>query len=540
MRSTLLAALWLAGLGAAASPIDPNSMSETVKILASDAFQGRAPGTQGEAKTVDYLIGRFREAGLQPAGENGGWTQKVPLLKTQIGPDPLLAIGPLRLHQDQDIEISTRSPVDKIDIQDAPLVFVGYGVFAPERGWDDFKGVDLKGKVPVFLVNDPDFEAQPGEPVYGKFGGQAMTYYGRWTYKFEEAARRGAAAAIIIHETVPAAYGWSTVAAHQGEAYDRLRAADDPQPPPLEAWMQREVAVNLFKSAGLDFEALKKSARSPDFHPVPLGEAKFSATAQVSHMVVESHNVLGKIEGAKRPDESVVYGAHWDAYGIGADNAIRRGAADDGTGVAGVIEIAKLFAKGPKPQRSILFALWTAEEQNLLGSETYAAHPLFPLAKMAANYTLDTLETAGKSHDVVLVGAGQNSLEADLVKAAKKQHRSVTPDAHPEKGLFYRADHFSFAKRGVPTLLIMALGGAYDLVDGGREAGNRWVNDYTANCYHKACDAWSADWDLSGAAQDVELVYDMGKELANSKRWPNWSQSSEFIGIRQESNAARH
>ncbi|HMA48904.1 MAG TPA: M28 family metallopeptidase [Magnetospirillaceae bacterium] len=534
-------------IGASAGAVEPAALSETVRALTADDLQGRAPGTPGEARAIEYLIGRFKALGLSPAGEAGGWTQAVPLLRTQIGPSPSFTIegsgGSVPLKQGEQIYAATLHADPELDIKSAPMVFVGYGVNAPERGWDDFKGVDLKGKVALFLINDPDFEAAPGEPVAGKFGGKAMTYYGRWTYKFEEAARRGAVAALIVHETAGAGYGWTTVTAPQGESYDVVRGAHDPQPVPLQGWLAHDVAVELFQAVGLDFDALKQSARRQDFHPVMIGGVTFSAHLAVAASTVQSRNVLAQIKGSKHPDESIMFGAHWDAYGVGAPdaqgNTIRRGANDDALGAAGVLEIARAFASGKHPERTVLFALWTAEERGLLGSETYAAHPLYPLAKTVANFTLDVLNTAGPAHDVVLVGSGQDSLEQDLAAAAKGQNRVVTPDSHPEKGLFYRADHFSFAKRGVPTLLIMALGGGADLVDGGREAGSKWVDDYTANCYHKPCDALTADWDLRGAAQDVELVYDLGRDLAFSRRWPRWSEGSEFKSIRAATEKER-
>jgi len=554
-RSTLIASALLAlplaafaAPDAPSGPIDPKIMSDIVKTLASDAFQGRSPGTPGEAKTVDYLIERFKALGVEPAGDQGGWTQAVPLLRTQIGPSPAISISgagdKLDLQQFAQISLSTLQPLDQIEISNAPMVFVGYGVKAPERGWDDFKGADLKGKVVVFLVNDPDFEAVQGDDSFGKFGGKAMTYYGRWTYKYEEAARQGAAAALIVHETAAAAYGWSTVIAPQGETYDAVRGPNDAKPVPVQGWIQRDAAVDLFRRAGLDFEALKASAKRADFKPVPIGQATLSAKLSVSHTIVESRNVLAQIKGAKRPDEAVMLGAHWDAYGVGAPDAtgatIRRGANDDGMGVAAVLETARAFAKArKKPDRTVVFALWTAEERGLIGSETYAAHPPIAAAKTVANLTFDVLQTAGPAHDLVLVGAGQDTLEQDLGRLAAKQGRTITPDPHPEKGLFYRADHFSFAKRGVPTLLMMSLAGGADLVQGGREAGNKWVDDYTANCYHKTCDAWSADWDLRGAAQDVDLIYELSRELAFSDRWPGWNASSEFSAIRAKTDGER-
>ena len=528
-------------------PIDPAQLAATVKVLASDPFEGRAPGTPGEKATVEYLIARFKALGLAPAGEGGGWVQKVPLVRTEMGAPAKLEItglgAPIRLEPGRDIALSTARPVDEVSVRQAPLVFVGYGVSAPELGWDDYKGVDLHGKIAVFLINDPDFEALPDEPVAGKFGGKAMTYYGRWTYKYEEAARRGAVGALIVHEAPGAGYGWSTVNAGIGETFDIVRPASGPQPIVIQGWLRRDLAVDLFAHAGLDFDALQVRARRADFQPVSLGAARLTVEASVSHSLVESQNVLAKIEGAKRPGETVMFGAHWDAFGVGAPDAtgavIRRGANDDGLGVAGVLEIARAFAAGPPPERTVVFAIWTAEERGLLGSETYATHPIYPLATTAANLTMDILETAGLSRDVVLVGAGQDSLEADLASAAARQGRTVTPDSHPERGLYFRADHFSFAKRGVPTLLLMAVGGGPDLVKGGRAAGEAWVDDYTAHCYHKPCDAWSPDWDLAGAAQDVDLLYDVGHKIANSQAWPAWNRGAEFETIRATTAAER-
>ncbi len=547
----MLATVWLAPSAAAAdskSPISPARMSETVKALASDPFQGRAPGTPGEAVTVKYLIQRFRALGLQPAGEHGGWTQRVPLIHSTAGTPTRLEVkiagSIVPLVAGRDIDPQTIRPLSQVTIRDAPMVFVGYGVAAPERDWDDYKGVDLHGKVAMFLVNDPDFEAQPGEPVAGRFGGRAMTYYGRWTYKFEEAARRGAIAAIVIHETAAAGYGWNVVSSSAGGSYDILRSADQTPPVLMQAWIAREAAVDLFAKAGLDFDALKSRARDPGFRPVEIGDATFSIEMPVVTERVQSRNVLAQLPGTTHPDEIILFGAHWDAYGIGAPDAngrtIRPGANDDGLGIAGVLELARAFAKAPRTERTLVFAAWTAEERNLLGSETFAVHPLFPLEKAVADLTIDILQTAGPARDVVLVGAGQNDLEVDLAAAARAQGRTVTPDGKPERGLFYRADHFSLAKRGVPTLLLMALGGGEDLVDGGRAAGEAWVAEYTAHCYHQPCDAWSADWDLRGAAQDVDLFYKIGRDLGDSRRWPEWRSTSEFKAIRDKSDPMRH
>ena len=528
-------------------PIDPARLSAIVKVMASDEFEGRSPGSPGEQKTVDYLIGQFQALKLEPAGDKGGWTQEVQLQRLQVQPGAKLSVAvagkTTTLEQAQQINVATLRPVDHVAVANAPMVFVGYGVRAPERGWDDFKGHDLKGKVAVFLINDPDFEAKAGEPVAGKFGGQAAAYYARWTYKYEEAVRQGAIAALIVHETPGAGYGWSTVAASNGESFDIVRADPARDKLLLQGWIARDTAVDLFKQAGLDFEALKTRARSMDFKPVALTGATFSADYRVVHSQVTSRNVIAKLTGASKPDESVMFSAHWDAFGLGAavnGDKVRHGAADDAIGVAGVLEIARALAAGPRPARTTLFAAWTAEERGLLGSEYYAAHPHTPLDRMAANFTLDVLQTAGLAKDVVLVGYGQSQLDDRLITAAKTQGRTVTPDARPERGLFFRADHFSLAKQGVPVMLLMGLGGGADLVKGGRPAGDKWVSDYTANCYHQPCDAWSPDWDLRGAAQDVELFYVMGKAIASDPRdWPDWKDGSEFKAIRARTAGVR-
>jgi Zn-dependent M28 family amino/carboxypeptidase len=528
------------------APVDPNRLSLITRSLASDEFEGRGPGTPGEARTIAYLTQQFRLLGLEPGGPGGSWTQTVPLIRTQLDKSGTasLAMGGQRipLRFPGDIYLSSVRETDRARIADAPVVFVGYGVNAPERGWDDFKGVDLKGKVALFLVNDPDFEAAAGEPPAGKFAGKAMTYYGRWTYKFEEAARRGAIGALIVHETAGAGYGWSTVQAPGGENYNIVLGPGAQQPVLLQGWVQRPVAEDLFRRAGLDFEAVKRQARTPGFRPIDLG-ARFSADFGVETARVESRNVIARLSGAKRPDETIMFSGHWDAYGLGAPDAqgrrIRPGAADDALGLAGVLEIARAFKAGPRPDRTLLFAAWTAEERGLLGSEYFASNPLYPAEKMVANITLDTLQTVGPARDVILIGQGQSELEDSMARLAAAQGRYVTPDSHPERGLFYRADHFPMAKRGVPVLLLMALGAGPDLVAGGREAGDRWVSEFTARCYHQTCDEWRPDWDLRGAAQDVALAYAIGRELAFSRRWPAWRPGSEFRPARDKSAAAR-
>lgn len=549
-RTALLATALVAIAPATAQDapaISAANLTETVRTLASDQFQGRAPGTVGEERTVGYLIGRLEALGLEPAGTDGGWTQPVPLLRTRLGTPTTLQFArggtaqPLSLGTD--IYLSTLQPVDTAAVAAAPLVFVGYGVSAPERGWDDFKGVDLKGKVAVFLINDPDFSATAREPVAGSFGGKTMTYYGRWTYKFEEASRRGAIAALIVHDTDGVGYGWNVVKAPAGENYGLVVPPEKRTSLQLQGWIAHDVADNLFAGAGLNLDKLRVAARRKDFKPVALPGVTLTAEIPVQQAVVQSQNVLAKIPGTTRADEVVMYGAHWDAYGEGKPDEqgriYRAGANDDALGVAGLFEIARLFKAAPPPERSLVFAFWTAEERGLLGSEAYAQNPVFPVEKTVANLGLDILQTAGRAKDVILVGKGQGSLEDDLARHAAAQGRTVSAESLPERGLFYRADHFSMAKRGVPVLLMMGIAGASDLVEGGKAAGQRWVDDYTGRCYHQACDAWDKSWNLDGAVQDIALFYGIGDELARSGTWPGWKAGSEFKEIRERSAGAR-
>jgi Zn-dependent M28 family amino/carboxypeptidase len=545
LRPALLAAAFLAA-PAAAQDISAANLTDTVRTLASDQFQGRAPGTVGEERTIGYLIGRLQALGLEPAGPDGGWTQPVPLLHTRLGTPTTLAfdrggtVTPLRLGTD--IYVSSQQSKDVAAIAGAPMIFVGYGVHAPERGWDDFKGVDLKGKVAVFLVNDPDFVATKGDDSFGKFGARTMTYYGRWTYKFEEAARRGAIGALIVHDTDGAGYGWNVVKSPGGENYSLVVPPEKMTSLALQGWISGDTATKLFADAGQDLAKLRLAARRATFRPVDLGTT-FDAAIPVTHEVVQSQNVLAKIPGAKRPDEVVMYGAHWDAYGEGKPDEqgriYRAGANDDALGVAALFEIARGFKAAPPPDRTLLFAFWTAEERGLLGSEAYAQAPVYPVEKTVANLGIDILQTAGRARDVILVGKGQGSLEDDLARVAATQGRTVSVESLPERGLFFRADHFSMAKRGVPVLLMMGIAGASDLVNGGKTAGQKWVDDYTGKCYHQACDAWDASWNLDGAVQDIQIFYRIGDELARSAKWPQWKPDSEFKAIRDQSAAAR-
>ncbi len=529
-----------------AAQIDTERLSEIVKVLASDEFEGRAPGTPGGKKTVQFLIDQFDELGLEPGGKDGSWIQTVPLIHTQVQSPATTAftVGGVaqELEMQTDIEVSTVRPAESIAI-DAPVVFVGFGAYAPERDWDDYGDIDLKGKVALYLVNDPDFAAAADEVVAGRFGNRRMTYYGRWAYKFEEAARRGAVAALVIHEDKAAGYGWNVASSSPGENYAVVVAGSDKVPVTLQGWLHGDAATELLASAGLDLDELRVRARSPDFEAFELDDVTFSADLTVTVENIESSNVLAKLPGTSRPDEVLMVSAHWDAYGVGEPDAegrtVRPGANDDALGMAGVLEIARVLAAGRPLERSVVFAAWTAEESGLLGSEAYVTDPVYPLEKTVANLTLDILQTAGPARDVILVGEGQSELEDDLARAAAEQGRVVTPENLPENGLFFRADHFSLARRGVPVLLIMGIAGGADLVDGGRDAGDQWIADYIGSCYHQTCDAWGPDWDLRGAAEDVALFKVILEDLGNSTRWPNWKSGSEFKAIREQSAATR-
>ena len=526
--------------------IDSQRLSNIVKVLASDEFEGRAPGGPGEAKTVEFLIDQFQSLGLEPGGTDGTWTHAVPLIHTQLASDGRLSVSTGDISQNWvqgiDVAVSTVRPVDKIDIQSAPLVFVGFGASAPERNWDDYGEIDLTGKIAIFLVNDPDFSANESEPVWGRFGNKRMTYYGRWAYKYEEAARRGALAALVIHEDKAAGYGWNVASSGPGSQF-ALAESSGPTPPILQGWLHYDAASALFAAAGMDLVEQRRLARRDDFSAFELPQTSLSASFNVSMEKIESQNVLAKLPGHSQADEILMVSSHWDAYGQGEPDSsgrtVRPGANDDALGTAGVIELARVLKAGEPMARSVVFAAWTAEEAGLLGSAAYAAKPIYPLHSTVANFTLDILQTAGLAKDVILVGEGQSDLEEDLMRAAALQSRVVTPENLPENGLFFRADHFSLARQGVPVLLLMGIAGGADLIEGGRVAGDQWIADYTGNCYHQTCDAWSADWDLRGAVEDIELFHTILRDLGDSTRWPQLKSSSEFKAIRSETDAKR-
>jgi len=539
-------ALALQPASAAKPPtFDPQRLSAEVKTLASDEFEGRGPATAGETKTVDYLIAQMKAAGLQPGGDlskgKRGWTQAVPLLRSEITGTPAVSVkvnGKAQpLAQGEDVAIrAAMNGAKSVSIKDAPLVFVGYGVKAPERNWDDFKGVDLKGKIAVVLINDPDFETGQGD-----FGGKAMTYYGRWTYKYEEAARQGAAGLLIVHETPGASYGWATVKnSNTNTMFDIVREKPADSHAPLEGWIQRDLAVDLFKRAGLDFEALKKQAQTRDFKPVELKGETFSAAYDVDTKVITSRNVVGRLPGKTRPDETVIYSAHWDHLGVGQPDAkgdrIYNGAVDNATGTAALLELGRAFAKAPRTQRSLVFLAVTAEEKGLLGSEYYASKPVYPLAKTVGVLNMDALDPHGPARNFTTSGSAKVELLDQLVNTAKRWNLSYATDPKPEAGHFFRSDHFPFAKRGVPAV---SFGSGEDLVDGGVAAGKKMEDEYTADRYHQPADQWEASWTFTGMARDLQLLYTVGRDLADSKAWPNWSSDSEFRGARDASATQR-
>ena len=518
--------------GSAESAINGDSLMAAVRVLSSDEFEGRAPGTLGEEKTVAYLTERFKGLGLAPGNPDGSWVQNVGMVGITPTSETSVTVGgkTLTLKFPDDIVVATLRHLEQVEVPSSDIVFVGYGIEAPEYGWDDFKGTDVKGKTLIMLVNDPPL------PDSMMFRGVAMTYYGRWTYKYEEAARRGALGLLIVHETKPASYGWPTVRNSNTNAqFDIVR--DDPAAahPKVEGWIQRDLAVSLFKRAGLDFEAMKKQAQTRDFKPVALKAETFSAHYDVAVDKITSHNVVGLVTGSKHPDETVIYSAHWDHLGVGApdDNGDRiyNGAVDNATGTAALIEMGRAFAHAPQPERSVVFLAVTAEEKGLLGSEYYASHPLYPLAKTVANINTDALSPGGVARDFSISGSAKLGLLDDLIEVAKRHDLSFTPDSHPEAGYFFRSDHFSFAKRGVPAL---SFGSGEDLVQGGKQAGEAEGREYGIKHYHQPSDEWQASWTFAGMAHDLPVLYDLGTQLANSREWPNWSEDSEFRAARDK------
>jgi Zn-dependent M28 family amino/carboxypeptidase len=519
--------------------VDPDRLSEHVRVLASDEFEGRAPATPGEQKTVDYLAAQFAAMGLEPGGPDGQWVQTAQLSRTrQNGPATIRVRGgqgaDQTLERGADVLVSSDRPVERITVTDAPVVFAGYGVTAPERGWDDFKGMDLRGKILLVLVNDPDFGAPAGHPIAGRFDGEAMTFYGRWTYKFQEAARQGAAGVLVIHDTAAAGYPWSVLQnSSTAPKLDIVRADPNAERVPAQGWIQGEVADAMLRRAGLDPSDLRARARTPEFRPVALNGVTLSIDFPQTHERIESRSVLARLPGARHPNETVMYGAHWDAYGRATPkngDDIYNGAVDNATGVAALLELGRLFAAGPRPDRSILLAAWTAEEAGLLGAEYYAANPVWPLETTVANINVDSLLPArDPSPEIVVLGLGRNALDARLAPLAAAEGRRLIPDPAPQAGGYYRSDHFPLARKGVPALFAAA---GFT----GHDAASR---AYVAERYHQPSDEWTPDWVMDAAAADVQLLYRLGRDLADSRDWPAWTAGDEFEAARKISDDQR-
>jgi Zn-dependent M28 family amino/carboxypeptidase len=512
------------------------NMKKMTRVLSSDAFEGRAPGTPGEDKTVAYIIDRFRAAGLQP-GNKGSWVQRVPLVEI-AGSDhrPLTITGgqgaPIALAFARDWVGLTYRQDAATRLENSELVFVGYGVVAPEKGWNDYAGIDMRGKTAVILVNDPDFGA---ENETGLFNGRAMTYYGRWTYKYEEAARQGAAGAIIVHDTAPAAYGWNVVeSSWTGPQLYADAGADAPPTTQVNGWMQKPAAERVLAAAGHDLADLTARARQQGFRPVPLG-LRASTSFRNTIRKFASQNVIGILPGRTAPEEYVLHTAHWDHLGrctpAPDGDDICNGAIDNATGTAALAVLGEAHAKAGPARRSLVFLAVTAEESGLLGAHYYAANPVYPLAQTVGGINMDAFLMAGPSRDVIVVGHGKSELENFLAAALEEDGRYVTPDPSSEAGYYYRSDHFAFAKRGVPMLYA---DGGEDLVEGGRAAGAKAAADYRANRYHGPKDEYDPAWNWGGVMQDLQLFYRIGRSLAESTSWPNWMPGDEFRAIRDQ------
>lgn len=521
--------------------IDLPTLKEVTQTLASDEFEGRAPGTPGEERTLAYLVDQFSRAGLKP-GNKGSWFQDVPLAEiTAKNISPLAFTGgkePLSFAYGPDFVAGTYRLAPRIEIKDSPVVFAGYGINAPEKGWNDYAGLDVKGKTVIILINDPDYQSKGLE---GPFNGRAMTYYGRWTYKFEEAARQGAAAAIIVHDTEPAAYGWNVVQSSWSGAQQVADAENGHMDQTMaNGWMQLDAARKLMASVGQDLDALMAAAKRPGFKPVELRQVRASLSFDNDIRKHRSKNVVGLLPGKKRPGEYVLYTAHWDHLGRCTADAtgddICNGAIDNATGTAALVALAKAHVKAGPPDRSIVFLAVTAEESGLLGSQYYGENPVFPLAKTVGGINMDALSMAGAARNVMVIGRGKSSLDAYLERALAAEGRVAESEPTPEKGYYYRSDHFSLAKQGVPMLYFE---GGEDLVQGGRQAGLAAVEDYTRNRYHGPQDEYDPKWNWDGALADIRLYYRIGRELAMTSDWPNWKEGDEFRAIRDKSRAGK-
>jgi Zn-dependent M28 family amino/carboxypeptidase len=514
-----------------------------VKILASDDFEGRAPGTQGETLSVEYITNQFKQMGLAPGNPDGSYGQKVPLIGYKSLPEASFSTNgaATELKFPQDYVAWSATQKAEISLDAADMLFVGYGVVAPEYGWDDYKGADLKGKTIIMLINDPPLPdpADPSKLDAKMFKGDAMTYYGRWTYKFEMAAKLGATAAIIIHETKPAAYPYSVVMNSWSRENFSVNDGPNKHFPPIPAWMHLERAKQLFSASNLDFDAMKKAALSKDFRPVAL-KSKMTMRVKNTWRMVDSQNVLAKIEGSDPAlkNETIIYTAHWDHFGMddklpgSKTQKIYHGALDNATGVAALLELARAFKQMPvAPRRTIVFMATTAEEQGLLGAQYYASHPLYPLAKTVANINMDGMNMWGRTSDVEVLGFGNSTLEDVLNDAAAKQKRSVNPESRAELGGYFRSDHFEFAKVGVPALYMKS---RTQYIGQPADYAKQKVDNYIANDYHKVTDVIHDDWNTEGAVEDMALLFDVGLRVAQSDTMPKWKPESEFRERREQ------
>jgi Zn-dependent M28 family amino/carboxypeptidase len=516
-------------------PISLATLTTVTQILSSDEYEGRAPTTKGEDKAVAHIAQRFRQAGLQP-GNKGSWYQDVPMVEIASTPSRLTVAGgpaPLAFDWRTDFVANTYQVTPRVELKDSEMVFVGYGINAPERGWNDYAGVDVRGKTVVILVNDPDWQDPDLE---GPFNGKAMTYYGRWTYKYEEAARQGAAGALIVHDTERASYGWNVVqASWTGPQYNLDEPGGHMDQSKVIGWLTNPAAQRLLAASGQDLAALSAAAKRPGFRAVPLRtRASVSLANEIRRQ--SSRNVIGILPGAKRPNEYVLYTAHWDHLGrcdpdpTGDD--ICNGAVDNASGTAGLIALAEAHAKRGNAERSIIFLAVTGEESGLLGSTYYAEHPIYPTAQTAGGINMDSLSLAGDARDMVEIGGGKLELSAFLRRAAAAQGLTLKNEPTPQAGYYYRSDHFSLARQGVP-MLYPKLG--EDLVKGGPAAGAAAAADYRAHRYHQPSDEYNPAWDWSGALHELRIFYQIGRELADSVEWPNWNPGDEFRAIRDKS-----
>jgi Zn-dependent M28 family amino/carboxypeptidase len=521
--------------------IEAPQLLEHIKKLSSDEFEGRKPGTPGEERTVEYLTTEFQKLGLKPGNTDGTYVQKVPLVGiTGTQAKPLVVSGKAgaTFKWRDEVVAWTKHVADGASIENSDLVFVGYGVVAPEYNWDDFKGVDLKGKTMVVLVNDPQVPdpADPSKLDARTFNGTAMTYYGRWTYKFEEAARRGAAGALIVHEERPAGYPFAVVQGNLDEKFDLVTPDKNMSRANIEGWLSLAAAKRLLKMGGQDFEALKKQATTREFKPVPLG-LKASLAVKNALRTIDSRNVLAKLEGTdpQLKDEYVVYTAHWDHFGIGVPvkgDKIYNGALDNASGVSTMLEMARALTQvKPAPRRSILFLAVTAEEQGLLGSQYYAVAPVYPLAKTLANINVDGINQWGRTKDITVIGLGASDLDDYLRDAAAEQSRTLRPDPEAEKGFYYRSDHFNFAKQGVPALYT---DNGVEYIGKPTEYAVQKRDEYNKADYHAPSDEIKPDWDLSGAVEDAALMAAVGYRVANADKFPEWKPGNEFRAKREE------